>query len=100
MIKLNWLSIDWARRKKAKEEHTLGDMENLLATLIDEQGRGYTYIAAKLHLVDLETQRSRILLDWEETWKPKSRAIWLQTRDGNTKFFHKFSNGRKASNTI
>lgn len=63
LIKLNKLSIDWARRKKAKEEHNLSDIENQLVTLTDEQGRGYTSIVAKLHLVDLETQRSKILLD-------------------------------------
>eukprot|EP00253_Pinus_taeda_P006605 PITA_06605 len=96
-----WLKdTKYLRRKKEKEEHTLGDIENQLTTLMDEQGRGYTYIAAKLHLVVLETQRSRILLDQEETWRVKSRAIWLQAADGNTKFFHKFANGRKSSDTI
>lgn len=100
LIKLKQLSIDWARRKNAKEEHTLGDIENQLATLTDEQGRGYTSITAKLHLVNLETQRLKILLDREETWRLRSKAIWLQAGDGNTKFFHKFANGRKSSNII
>lgn len=67
---------------------------------MDESGQGFAYIEAKLHLVDLESQRSKILLDWEETRRLKSRAIWLQVGDGNTIFFHKYANGRKANNTI
>jgi hypothetical protein len=30
----------------------------------------------------------------------RSRALWLQVGDENTKFFHHFENGRKLSNTI
>lgn len=49
--------------KKAREEHNLVDIANQLATLTDEQGRRFISIAAKLHLVGLEAQRSKILLD-------------------------------------
>eukprot|EP00253_Pinus_taeda_P026516 PITA_26516 len=51
-------------------------------------------------IVEIEAQRAKILLAQEETWRLRSRAIWLQVGDGNAKFFHKFENRRKASNTI
>ena len=46
------------------------------------------------------TKRSQILKDREESWRLRSRAIWLLEGDNNTKFYHKFANGRKAINTI
>lgn len=33
-------------------------------------------------------------------WRLKSRAIWLQCGDENTKFFQAFAKGRKFTNTI
>lgn len=51
-------------------------------------------------LNNLEKQKSKLLLAKEEQWRLKSKATWLQAGDGNTKFFHNFENGKKASNTI
>ena len=39
-------------------------------------------------------------MEREEAWRLKSRAIWLECDDENTKFFHAYSRGRKAANTI
>jgi hypothetical protein len=36
----------------------------------------------------------------EETWILKSRALWLENGDENTKLFHAYSKGRKEANTI
>ncbi|KAK1282113.1 hypothetical protein QJS10_CPB22g00397 [Acorus calamus] len=37
----------------------------------------------------------------EETeWRQKSKAIWLQARDNNTRFFHSVASQRKRSNHI
>ena len=33
-------------------------------------------------------------------WRLKSRAIWLQCGDENTKFFQAFAKGRKFTNSI
>eukprot|EP00253_Pinus_taeda_P003892 PITA_03892 len=45
-------------------------------------------------------ERKRILQTREKSWHLKSRAIWLQARDDNTKFFYNYAKGRKNSNTI
>lgn len=44
--------------------------------------------------------RAKILNYREEIWRLRSRAIWMHEGDENTKFYHKFTNGRKVINTI
>lgn len=100
LVNLMSLSTNLANSERYREEHTLYDIENKLASLMDGRDRGYTSIEEKLHLVDLEAQKSKILLDPEETWRLRSREIWLHAGDGNTKFLHKYANKRKSSNTI
>lgn len=39
-------------------------------------------------------------MDREEAWRLRSRVTWLLEGDDNTKFYHKFANGRKNINTI
>ena len=39
-------------------------------------------------------------MEQEEVWCLKSRAIWLESGDENTKLFQAFTKGRKSQNTI
>ena len=48
----------------------------------------------------MELQRRAILVDKEDLWRLKSRAIWLSCGDENTKLFHSYAKGRKMTNTI
>jgi len=48
----------------------------------------------------MENTRRRILLDKEKEWCLKIHALWLQSEDENTKFFHNFSNFQKSIFTI
>jgi hypothetical protein len=43
----------------------------------------------------LEQERNNILHANEEKWRQRSRAIWVQSGDQNTKLFHHFSNHRR-----
>lgn len=40
------------------------------------------------------------MLEKEEEWRLKSRAIWLKSGDENTKLFQAYAWGRKVANTI
>ena len=67
---------------------------------MDLEGGAYMNQDTKDTLVRLQGRRNTILLDKEETWRLKSRAIWLECGDENTKKIHSFARGRKAQNTI
>eukprot|EP00253_Pinus_taeda_P035322 PITA_35322 len=56
--------------------------------------------ASKEKILHLEKLKTKILLDKEEEWRLKSRAIWLKVGDENTSFFHNYAKRRKSTNTI
>lgn len=68
--------------------------------MLDDRNLGFTSVDDKAHLMELENRKARILKEREESWRLKSRAIWLQAGDDNIRFFHNYAKGRKVSNTI
>jgi hypothetical protein len=46
-------------------------------------------------LKELEQERNNLLKENEELWLHRSRAIWIQSGDNNTKFFYNFANFRR-----
>lgn len=75
-------------------------MEEDLLSIYEGDGGGLISQDSKDFLIRLEGRRNTLLSEKEETWRLKSRAIWLECGDDNTKFFHAYSRGRKAANTI
>ena len=67
---------------------------------MDLEGGGMLNQESKYTLVGLQGHRNTILLEKEDTWRLKSRALWLECGDENTKKFHAYVKGRKALNTI
>jgi hypothetical protein len=51
-------------------------------------------------LRSLKQRKDKILEMEESTWRLRSRAIWIEKGDKNTKFFHKFASQRRCQNTI
>eukprot|EP00253_Pinus_taeda_P015629 PITA_15629 len=100
LSQLKHLSITWAKEKDQRDDHTLSQIESKLSELMDDRNKGFTTTNDKSHLIELEKQKEKILNEREETWRLKSRAIWLQAGDDNTKFFQNYAKGRKVSNTI
>jgi hypothetical protein len=50
-----------------------------------------------LILINLESERNKFLKSQEDLWRLKSRAIWVQSGDKNTKFFHQFANHQRIN---
>jgi hypothetical protein len=48
----------------------------------------------------LEDIRNNLLKEKEETWRLKSRDIWLESRDENKKFFQAYEKCRRRTNII
>ena len=48
----------------------------------------------------MEKRRNKLIKERKESWRLKSRAIWLESGYENTKFFQDFAKGRKNFNTI
>ena len=42
----------------------------------------------------------KLILMEEISWRQKSRALWLQERDKNSKFFHRLANSHRIANSI
>jgi len=94
------LSKIWAHNKREQDDQILREIEEEITALKNDQGGIYTSQEHKDKITSLLSKRSKILKDREETWRLRSIVIWLLEGDDNTKFYHKFVNGRKAINTI
>ena len=49
-------------------------------------------------LIQLYSHIAKLLRWEEETWNLKSREMWLDARDNNTRFFHRYENQRRITN--
>ena len=86
--------------KRKREDSELQQIEIELFGIYNMDGGGMMNQTKKDELIQLEGRRITLSLEKEETWRLKSRAIWLECGDDNTKFFHAYARGRKESNTV
>ena len=86
--------------KRRRDEVELRQIEMEIESIMDSEDGVMLNQESKDTLVGLVGRRNTQLLDKEETWRLKSRAIWLACGDENTKKFHAYAKGRKAVNTI
>ena len=91
---------EWAKAKRVREDAELKQIEAELLHIYEGVGGGLLSLESKEAMVLLEGRRNSLLLDKEEAWRLKSRAIWLECGDENTKFFHAYARGRRVANTI
>eukprot|EP00253_Pinus_taeda_P023577 PITA_23577 len=97
---LKRLSKIWAQNKRRRDDQTLREVEIEIVDFESNLGGLYNSNEHKDRISSQYADRGEILKDSEESWRLRSRAIWMLEGDDNTKFYHKFANGRKAINTI
>lgn len=73
-----------------------GDLEGIYLQNLD----GILSNLNRNKVVDLEARKLSILKLDEERWRQKSRAIWLDKGDLNTKFFHSYVDNRRVKNFV
>jgi hypothetical protein len=75
-------------------------VEQALQDIYESEGWGLSSPESKMALKSLEEKKRKLLEEREAAWHLKSRATWLSNGDENTKFFHAYAKGQKATNTI
>ena len=101
--KLSKLSVEvksWEKNKKLENQETLRVFEDEIEYLENSMNDDYFSSHNKDRLAFLNAERSIVLLKFEKTLRLKSRAVWLEVGDNNSKFFHHFANHKRVSNSI
>jgi hypothetical protein len=92
--------IKWKKEKRLKLKVELCDLEQKIEDIYFSCPSQFFSKEDKDLISSYELRRNEILRLEEEAWHLKIRAIWLQSGDKNTNFFHKFVEQRRVINTI
>jgi len=71
------------------------NIEDSLENIYKQKSQGLHSEDFEQHMMLLEEECNKILLDEEERWKQKSRAIWIKSGDKNTQCFYLFASYRR-----
>ena len=78
---------EWAHNKKIQDDQAISQIETELEELQNADEGGFLNQEDKERLFTLEANRNKILKEREEVLRLKSRAIWMECGDDNTKIF-------------
>jgi hypothetical protein len=87
----------WLKERKLRTKAHIKNLEEEITECIHNNSIGNNWMAKESLVKELEAVRNKILMEKEEYWRQRSRAIWLQSGDNNTNFFHNFANYRRKS---
>lgn len=75
MKRLKEETICWANQRRIRDNQDLKAIEVELKSIYDSEGEGFLSNDSKDQLVSLEARYRKLLVDREEDWRLKSRAI-------------------------
>lgn len=90
----------WDIKMKRSRHSALVYLENKIDTLSALMDVDYFSVEIRSHLAKLEAERVKLLMFMEESWRLKSRALWLKVGDNNTRYFQNYANQRRLNNSI
>uniref|UniRef100_A0A803PWX1 Reverse transcriptase domain-containing protein n=1 Tax=Cannabis sativa TaxID=3483 RepID=A0A803PWX1_CANSA len=86
---------DWNKKKKARLNNEIAKTKKILHELTMQQQPGVWEA-----IQHMEDKLNGLLEKDEQYWRQRSRALWLQWGDRNTKYFHHKASSRRKKNEI
>jgi len=90
----------WKIQKRQKDKRELQMLQQELDSLLGLTDYASCSFEMKCRLRELEKKKFKLMQQEESLWRLKSRALWIQEGDKNTKFFHNYASARRAKNSI
>jgi hypothetical protein len=92
--------ISWEKEKKKGLQMELVEIEDEIEDILAGNFDGVFSNKDLDKLKSLSSRKVEILKIEEDTWRLKSRAIWIKQGDNNTKLFHVYADYRRKQNAI
>jgi hypothetical protein len=98
--KLKNVVVLWQLNKNMQNHSELLCIEQKMAEIF-EKCPSQVFTLEELNLLrSLKQKKDKLLEAEESTWRLRSRAIWIEKGDKNTKKNHKYTTQRRCQNTI